>query len=127
MPVPLLAAPAFVIPPPPPPKKETFIANAHNPTNSLIIYNMFDKDQETEPGWPKEIELEFIDECTKYGPIARCVVAHREVGGKIYATFTSGAQSCATSLAGRWFDKRQLRVEYVEAVVVDSKAQEYGM
>jgi RNA-binding protein 23/39 len=108
-------------------KKETFIANANNPTNSLIIYNMFDKDQETEPGWPKDIELEFIEECTKYGPIGRCVVAYREVGGKIYATFHSGAQSCASSLAGRWFDKRQLRVEFVESSVVDSKAKEYGM
>lgn len=130
--IPAIVAPVATVPVPPmtvavPPKKETFIANANNPTNSLIIYNMFDKDQETEPGWPKDIELEFIEECTKYGPIDRCVVAYREVGGKIYATFRSGAQSCASSLAGRWFDKRQLRVEFVEASMVDSKAKEYGM
>ena len=39
----------------------------------------------------------------------------KEVGGKIYASFETveGAKACAENLAGRWFDKRQLKVEFV--------------
>jgi len=76
---------------------------------------MFDKDQETEPGWENEIREEFEEECTKFGKILTVTVMSKEPGGKIYAAFDSveGAQKCASSLAGRWFDKRQLRVEFV--------------
>ena len=44
-----------------------------------------------------------------------------EPGGKIHARFDSveAATQCAQNLAGRWFDKRQLRVEYV----VDEKEE----
>ena len=93
----------------------TKVGNADHPTRHLLIYNMFDKDQETEPGWEREIKLEFESEATKFGKLERCVVMHKETGGKIYASFCSleGAKNCSSSLAGRWFDKRQLRVEFV--------------
>ena len=76
---------------------------------------MFDKDEEMEPDWPKDIREEFEEECSKYGTIEKVTVVAREPGGQIYATFAEAAHStkCATVLAGRWFDKRQLRVEYV--------------
>jgi RNA-binding protein 39 len=91
------------------------IGNAANPTQHLLIHNMFDKDEETDPGWELEIAEEFEEECSKFGKILRLTVMHEEAGGKIYASFETvqAAQSCASSLAGRWFDKRQLRVEYV--------------
>ena len=40
----------------------------------------------------------------------------QEVGGKIYAAFekVEAAEACANNLAGRWFDKRQLRVDYIQ-------------
>jgi len=91
------------------------IGNADKPTNHVLIHNMFDKDEETEEGWEEEIRLEFKEECSKYGNITDVTVMSKETGGKIFASFDviEGAQSCASSLAGRWFDKRQLRVEYV--------------
>ncbi len=77
---------------------------------------MFDKDQETEEGWEEEIRLDFEEECSKYGKITKVVVMSQEPGGKIYASFETidGAKTCASTLAGRWFDKRQLRVEFVQ-------------
>jgi RNA-binding protein 39 len=85
------------------------------PTRSLLIHNMFDKDQETEEGWENDIKEEFEEECVKFGQIEKVVVMSKEAGGKIFASFScvDAAQSCAQSLAGRWFDKRQLRVEFV--------------
>jgi RNA-binding protein 23/39 len=91
------------------------IGNSENPSKTLLIHNMFNKDEETDPGWENDIRDEFQDECSKYGTIVAVKVMHTEPGGKIFATFDSitGAQNCASNLAGRWFDKRQLRVEYV--------------
>ncbi|KAG7345511.1 RNA-binding protein [Nitzschia inconspicua] len=85
-------------------------------TRHILVYNMFDKDEETDPGWEKDIEDEFCEEAAKFGKIERSVVMHKEVGGKIYATFETvdGAAACAKNLAGRWFDKRQLRVDFVD-------------
>lgn len=91
------------------------IGNANEPTNMVLVHNMFDKDQETDDGWEEDIRLDFVDECSKWGKILDVKVMYKEQGGKIYASFenSSQAQMCASNLAGRWFDKRQLRVEFV--------------
>lgn len=93
----------------------TKVGNADNPTNHILVYNMFDKDQETEAGWENDIKEEFEEECSKFGKILKVTVMSKEPGGKIYASFDTiqGAQSCASTLAGRWFDKRRLQVEFV--------------
>jgi len=99
------------------PSKSSFIGNAdHGPTRHLLVHNMFDKDEETEDGWESDIKEEFLDECSKFGKIEHANVIHTEPGGKIYATFADveGAKTCAENLAGRWFDKRQLRVDYMQ-------------
>ena len=96
-------------------QKSAFIGNTSNPSCHLIIHNMYDKDEETDPGWEVEIKEEFLDECSKFGKIEHAKVMHLEPGGKIFATFSTleGAKNCAKNLAGRWFDKRQLRVDYM--------------
>ena len=93
------------------------IGRADSPTQHLLIRNMFDKDEETEPNWPEDIKEEFKEECSKFGKIEHVTVMHNDPGGKIYASFDTieAAKTCASSLAGRWFDKRQLRVEFVDA------------
>jgi len=96
--------------------KSSFISNADSgPTLHLLVHNMYDKDEETEDGWETEIKDDFLDECSKFGNIVHAKVMHKEAGGKIYATFADleGAKNCAENLAGRWFDKRQLRVDYM--------------
>jgi len=90
------------------------IGNNDKPSSCILVHNMFDKDQETDAGWAEDIELEFSEECGKYGKLLKIRVMSEEVGGKIYALFETveGARACAKCLAGRWFDKRQLRVEF---------------
>ena len=85
------------------------------PTRFILVHNMFDKDEETEEGWDEDIRLDFEEEGAKHGKILLVKVLSKEVGGKIYASFETvdGATACAKNLAGRWFDKRQLRVEFV--------------
>jgi len=85
------------------------------PSNNILVRNMFDKDEETEEGWEEDIKLDFEEESSKHGKIICVKVMSKEVGGKIYSSFETqeGARACAENLAGRWFDKRQLRVEFV--------------
>mmetsp|Transcript_6485 Transcript_6485/g.13528 ORF Transcript_6485/g.13528 Transcript_6485/m.13528 type:complete len:652 (-) Transcript_6485:228-2183(-) len=123
--VPAVAAPLHAVTPAVPAPAQTTagvvapdpskIGNSENPTKHVLVHNMFDKDTEEEIGWENEIHQEFEEECSKFGKILKVKVMSKEIGGKIYASFDSiqGAQNCASSLAGRWFDRRQLRVEYV--------------
>jgi RNA-binding protein 23/39 len=94
------------------------IGNVETPTCTILVHNMFDKDQETEPGWEEDVRLDFEEECAKFGTIVKVVVMSKEPGGKIYTEFSNAeeAKKCASNLAGRWFDKRQLRVEFVENI-----------
>jgi RNA-binding protein 39 len=91
------------------------ISGAENPTCHLLVHNMYDKNEETEQGWEKDIKEEFIEEVSKFGKVIQATVMHQEPGGKIYVSFETvdGAKACADNLAGRWFDKRQLRVDFV--------------
>jgi len=92
------------------------IKGADAPTKVILVHNMFDKDEETEDGWEEDIRLDFVDESSKYGNLLKVKVMSKEPGGKIFAAFEDleGAKKCAETLAGRWFDKRQLRVEFIQ-------------
>lgn len=96
----------------------TVIGRLDKPSKHILVHNMFNKDEETDPGWENDIRLDFEEECQQYGKIISVIVMSKEPGGKIYATFEQedGALKCAKNLAGRWFDKRQLRVEFVDSI-----------
>lgn len=92
------------------------------PSCIILVHNMFDKDEETDEGWQDDIKEEFVEESSTYGTLSKnedtgaCVlVVHDQPGGMVYAQFETidMAKLCAEALTGRWFDKRQLRVEYV--------------
>jgi RNA-binding protein 39 len=92
------------------------IGGSEVPTNNILVHYMFDKDEETGDTWPVEVKEEFEEECSKFGKIISVTVMSSEPGGKIYASFEAvdAAVQCAQNLAGRWFDKRQLRVDYMQ-------------
>jgi len=94
----------------------TVTSDLSKPTKNILVRNMFDKDTETEEGWEEEIKLDFEDEATKHGKLVQVKVLSEEAGGKIFASFDTveAAQKCASDLSGRWFDKRQLQVDYLE-------------
>ena len=77
---------------------------------------MLDKDKEMDESWQNDIHEDFEEENVKYERITKCIVMHLELGGKIYSSSHTekSAKNCALALAGRWFDKRQLKVEYVK-------------
>ena len=89
---------------------------AEKPTRNVLVHNMYDKDEETEEGWALEVEEEFKEEATKFGNLKSVTVLSKQVGGKILASFETeeAAIACSNNLSGRWFDKRQLKVDFVQ-------------
>jgi len=93
----------------------TIRQTANNQTPYLLVHNMFDKDTETEPNWQIDLRDEFVEEIEKFGKVIKAHVLSQQVGGRVVTQFETyeQAKACAATLEGRWFDKRQLRVEHV--------------
>lgn len=89
------------------------------PSRKIMVHNVFNREEETEGGWEEDIKEDFEEECTKYGKITNVKVESEKAGGIIYVVFDSmeDASVCAKALSGRWFDKRQLKVEFVDGEV----------
>lgn len=83
------------------------------PTECLLLKNMFDPAEETEPGWNREIEDDVKEECSKFGEV-HFVHVDSASKGFVYLKFNSVAAATAAQqdLHGRWFNKRQLHAEF---------------
>ncbi|KAI8928303.1 hypothetical protein BC831DRAFT_390768, partial [Entophlyctis helioformis] len=73
-------------------------------TRCVLLKNMFDPSEETEPGWAKEIEEDVRDECTKFGKIVH-VAVDADSAGHVYLKFAAleSAQQAIKTLHGRFF------------------------
>ncbi|KAI7845041.1 hypothetical protein COHA_001407 [Chlorella ohadii] len=83
------------------------------PTQCLLLKNMFDPAEESEPNWDQEIGEDVRGECSKYGPVEH-VYVDRNSRGFVYVKF-SAVQSAAAaqkSLHGRWFAARQIAADF---------------
>lgn len=91
-------------------------------TTNVLLTNMFNPDEETEPGWEKEIEEEVGGECSKYGKILNIVVANNTKGNVYikYANITS-AQQAVTALNGRFFAGKQISASFIIDAVFPQK------
>ncbi|CAD7700816.1 unnamed protein product [Ostreobium quekettii] len=91
------------------------------PTQCLLIKNMFDPTQESEPDWDKEIGDDVRDECSKYGEVSH-VHVDRNSKGFVYLRFVTqeGAEAAQKALHGRWFAGRQIVAEYQFTQVYNS-------
>ena len=93
---------------------ETASTTDQSPSPFLLVRNMFDREAETEENWQDDIKEEFLEESGKYGTVEFVKVEHTLPGGMVYVKFKDEADAakCKVALAGRWFDGRQLVVEY---------------
>ena len=55
------------------------IGGSDSPTVSILVYNMYDKDEETEDNWEEDIKEEFEEECSKFGELCNIVVEYKEM------------------------------------------------
>lgn len=96
---------------PPDPKAHTH----GTPSNCFVLRNMFDPSEETEENWEDEIRDETVDECSKFGAVLHAAV-DKMSAGHVYVMFSdvASAAGAAAKMAGRYFAKKIISVEYIE-------------
>ena len=84
------------------------------PSPCLLIANMFDPREETEPEWDADIAEEMREEGGKHGRLLH-VHVDRNSQGHVYLRFASvdSAAAAFAALNGRWFGGRQLAASYI--------------
>lgn len=83
------------------------------PTHCLLLKNMFNPAEESEPNWELDIGEDVKAECSKYGEVVH-VFVDKNSKGFVYLKFmsTQGAQAAQQALNGRWFAGRRIAAEF---------------
>eukprot|EP00299_Pterocystis_sp_00344_P012564 c6051_g1_i2.p1 GENE.c6051_g1_i2~~c6051_g1_i2.p1 ORF type:complete len:394 (+),score=85.03 c6051_g1_i2:623-1804(+) len=95
----------------------------YNPSPCLVLKNMFDPDSEdTEDGFTyKDIEEDVKEECSQFGDVLHIHALPRSTG-VVFVKFrtASAAQSAKNKLHLRWFAKKQIIAEFVDAAAYNT-------
>eukprot|EP00871_Galdieria_phlegrea_P005401 jgi/Galph1/5862/GphlegSOOS_G4452.1 len=95
------------------------LVHSLSPSTCLMLRNMFDPVQETEPNFHLEIQEDVRDECiSKFGPL-RHIFVDKNSAGIVYLQFEkmSDATKAKQGLNGRWFAGHQVVAEYISEPV----------
>jgi RNA-binding protein 39 len=84
-------------------------------TRCLLLTNMFNPADETQPDWDREIEADVKEECERSYGAVRHIKVIKESVGHVYLKFASldGSEKALRSLNGRWFASRQVSATYI--------------
>lgn len=92
-------------------------------TRGVLLKNMFNPAEETDPNWQKELGEDVTAECTeKYGPVVHCHVEENSLG-EIYVKFETveGGKAAIEGLNGRWFGGRTIGAEPLLEAIYNTK------
>ncbi|KAF9044555.1 splicing factor, CC1-like protein [Hymenopellis radicata] len=110
--------PAFTLPEP--------VARPNIPqsmqSRSVLLKDMFNPEEETEPNWDKELADEVRNECsTKYGKVL-AIKVERESQGEIYVKFDTveSAKEAVQGLNGRWFGGNQVSAVFISDAIMQA-------
>lgn len=82
-----------------------------NPSRCVVVQNMFNATEETDPNWVQNLELDVKEECeSKYGEVVHISVDPNTEKGEVYIKFKTVDQGmkAVAGLDGRYFDGRML-------------------
>ncbi|KAI8365936.1 uncharacterized protein BYT42DRAFT_618387 [Radiomyces spectabilis] len=91
-------------------------------TRTIMLNNMFNPAEETEPDWERDLETDVKDECMQYGEVIHIHV-NTESLGEVYIKFdsTDAAMKATHALNGRWFGGRQITAGYVPEAIYNAR------
>lgn len=92
-------------------------------SRGVLLKNMFNPAEETEPNWQKDLEDDVAGECTeKYGPVVHCHVEENSLG-EIYVKFKTveGGKAAIEGLNGRYFGGRTIGAEPLLDAIYNTK------
>ncbi|KAL6766538.1 hypothetical protein ACKKBG_A36425 [Auxenochlorella protothecoides x Auxenochlorella symbiontica] len=78
------------------------------PTQCVLLKNMFDPEEESEPGWSEDIAADVGEECAKFGELQHLHVDAASKGF-VYLKFVAvpAAAAAVQAMNGRWFAGKQ--------------------
>eukprot|EP00128_Syssomonas_multiformis_P012754 Colp12_sorted_trinity150504_noHs@19022 len=85
------------------------------PSQCVILTNMFDPTEETQPNWHLDIQDDVLDECSqKFGDVVHIYVDKNSLG-HVYLKFRTveAATKARNDLNGRFFDKKRVSAEFI--------------
>jgi len=85
------------------------------PTTCVVIKNMFNPAEETDPEFHLDIKEDVEEECSKFGPVKHIFVDKDDPTGRVYLHMQDvpSAQKLVNAFHGRWFASRQIQAEFV--------------
>lgn len=92
-------------------------------SRGVLLKNMFNPAEETEPNWQKELGEDVTAECNeKYGKVVHCHVEENSLG-EIYVKFATleGGKAAIEGLNGRWFGGKTIGAEPLLDAIYNTK------
>ncbi|ORZ18826.1 hypothetical protein BCR42DRAFT_436152 [Absidia repens] len=83
-------------------------------SRTILLNNMFDPADETEPDWVQELTVDIKEECQQYGTVEHIYVNPNSMG-EVYLKFGSveAGEKAVQALNGRWFGGRQIQAIFM--------------
>ncbi|KAE9608727.1 putative splicing factor, RBM39, splicing factor RBM39, linker [Lupinus albus] len=93
-----------------------------NPSECLLLKNMFDPMTETEPDFDLDIKDDVQEECSKHGRVKHIYVDKRSAGF-VYLRFETveAASAAQREMHNRWFARRLISAVYMQPQVYEAK------
>ncbi|KAJ7900311.1 hypothetical protein B0H14DRAFT_2556466 [Mycena olivaceomarginata] len=91
-------------------------------SRSVLLKNMFNPEEETEPDWDTDLADDVKGECTeKYGKV-EAIKVERETQGEIYLKFDTieSAKKAVQGLNGRWFGGNQVSAAFISDAIMQA-------
>ncbi|KAI9260643.1 hypothetical protein BDA99DRAFT_439455 [Phascolomyces articulosus] len=92
------------------------------PSRTIMMNNMFNPAEETEPDWVEDLQADVKQECMQFGEVEHILVNANSLG-EVYLKFNTveAGQKALTSLNGRWFGGKQITAVFVPEAIYDAK------
>ncbi|KAI8968220.1 hypothetical protein BDF20DRAFT_916773 [Mycotypha africana] len=92
-------------------------------TRYIMLNNMFNPAEETEPDWVTDLETDIKLECEKYGKVEHIKV-NADSMGEVFLKFDNigSAEQAIKALNGRWFGGKQITAACVSEAIFNANA-----
>ncbi|KAI8097962.1 uncharacterized protein B0P05DRAFT_460906 [Gilbertella persicaria] len=89
----------------------------------VMLSNMFNPDEETDPDWVSDLEADIKLECERYGDVEHIKV-NADSMGEVFLKFDSvrSAENAIGALNGRWFGGRQITASCISEAIYKANA-----
>ncbi|KAL1207912.1 Splicing factor U2af large subunit B [Cardamine amara subsp. amara] len=95
------------------------------PSECLLLKNMFDPATETEPDFEIDIKEDVAEECRKYGEVHHIYVDKKNSAGLVYLRFESvqAAAAAQRAMHMRWFAQKMISATFMPPHEYEAKAK----